>query len=156
VKAKLVEVGEREKALAVKRNKSNEINRRQRQRIVMDPDKHEMFKAKERDAYRKRKVSGKLKGISDMNRRAQAKQRRKWRANSKKYFERKRQRNIEAIQESQQINSQQKETGRKRAKLSRERSRDKCMSLTQKCLKSEALAVIWKRRYYRACHLAKG
>ena len=118
-----------------------------------------MFRAKERDAYRKRRAEGKLKSISDMKKRAQDRQRKMWRRNSKNYYERKKHQDIEDTQKGeshQKGECHQKDSGRKRMKLHRARLYARCDSLRQKCMQSDALADKWKRRYYRLLRLGKG
>ncbi|XP_022824557.1 uncharacterized protein LOC111355065 [Spodoptera litura] len=71
----------------------NELERRRIARrekykqIKNDPEKYIAERAKKREAYLKRKESKKVKSINEMSPREQRVQRRKWRENSKRYYE---------------------------------------------------------------------
>ena len=75
--------------------KSNlEAVRKHRAKVKADPEKHEAYKAKERERYQKRKEQGKLKTIDDLNERGQRSLRKKWKKEKRR--QRKQKRNAES------------------------------------------------------------
>lgn len=144
-KQKINEIQKREDAIADKRRKATERKRKQRQRIAMDPEAQQIYRAKERALYKKRKEEGKVKSIHDLNKVKQARKRKMWRFNSKRYYERK----LQAKQKQQadetsntlcnEIMSHQQESGKKRAKANRRKLYNKCSRLARKLQQSKVL-----------------
>jgi hypothetical protein len=107
-------------ALAVKCTKENERKRKQRARIASDPDSLANCRKNEREVYKRRKADGRLKPIAEQNKRALAKQRKKWQISSKQYYARKKAEEKAGYRQDDNLNkvSQQKEEGKRKEKAS--------------------------------------
>jgi len=162
-KAKTDKGEQSEAAVADRRRKACERKRKQRQRIAMDPEAQKIYRAKEQDVYRKRKEDGKVKSVHDLNKAKQARQRRMWRLNSKRYYERKQQASQKqqagdeiAITNHNKGVSHQRESGKKRARENRTKLYNRCSRLACKLQQSQALVDRWKKRYERLQSKTKG
>jgi len=158
-----------EKAEAAKRHNANERKKKQRLKISKDPELQKSYREKERNTYKKRKEEGRIKSITQMNKRQQGKQPKKWRMNSLKYLKiRKESMESQVVIDdavdtsasaSEQLTlnvSMQRSIGYKKARAYRVSLNRKCSRLEQELKKAKALHEKWKKKYNRVVLPGKG